>query len=237
MAAIARKDGSTEGLKVSLRRRWRRLAVDWLGEAPPVVMETHGGLGRLFIGCYEDIAQGIVFEQQPSRVEVLARQRPSWAVYGGDCERLLTVGVGAHLSVDWLDLDPYGSPWEALHAFLTSARPRASHVVLTVNDGLRLRVKIDQSWRTPVLEPVVRRFGNDLHDRYLQVCRWLLEREAGEAGYDLSRFEGYYCGHAAQMTHYAALLTLPASSGSWTGQVGGKSSPSSLTGGVKEPGN
>jgi hypothetical protein len=36
----------------------------------------------------------------------------------------------------------------------------------------------------------------------------MLKEKASVVGYDLTRFAGYYCGHAKQMTHYLGVLEL-----------------------------
>lgn len=41
---------------------------------------------------------------------------------------------------------------------------------------------------------------------YLEICRELLTNKAAQRGYSLRRWAGYYCGHADQMTHYAAVF-------------------------------
>ena len=194
------KDNSTFEQKAALRRAVLRDAAD------PVVMETHGGAGKLYRACYSHVAQGVVFETDAEKTELLARQRPTWAVYEAKSETALAAGVGAHLEINVLDLDPYGEPWPVLEAFFTSERPRAPRLWVVVNDGLRQKVRISGGWNVRSLEKAVARFGNNLDRMYLDVCRWLLAEHAKAAGYALRRFQGYYCGHGDQMTHYAAML-------------------------------
>jgi len=172
----------------------------------PVIMETHGGFGRLYRACYDSIAHGVVFEKKPERAQLLALQRPTWAVYQADCVMAVAGGAGAHLPVNVLDCDPYGDPWPVISVFFDSDRPRPDVVFVVVNDGLRQKVRMGGAWGTKTLSDAVSRFGNDLHDYYLDVCKVLLAEKAARAGYSLSRFVGYYCGHAQQMTHYLAVL-------------------------------
>lgn len=177
----------------------------------PVVMETHGGYGRIYLDCYAGIADGVVFETDENKVLLLAEQRPTWAVYQANCELAIRGGAGAHLPVNLLDVDPYGDPWVTIDAFFRSERPRPDRMVVVVNDGLRQKLKMNGGWSTHSLAGMVDRRGNDaLYDDYLDVCRDLMEQKAALADYHLDSFTGYYCGHARQMTHYLALLTLSA---------------------------
>jgi len=194
------KDNSTFQQKAALRR-----AV--LAEIDrPVVMETHGGIGAIYRACYSGVKQGIVFETNERKADILAGQRPSWSVYQSDSTKALAVGAGAHLEVNVLDLDPYGEPWPTIAAFFGTDRPRANRLWVVVNDGLRQKVGMGGAGKVGSLQKMVQRYGNNLHDIYLDICRELLAEHAKAAGYALRRFRGYYTGHAQQMTHYAALL-------------------------------
>ena len=70
-----KQDNSTFSLKKSLRVK-ALLEID-----DPVVMETHGGYGKLYGMCYSHLEQGVVFEKRPERSAKLAMQRPGLAVY------------------------------------------------------------------------------------------------------------------------------------------------------------
>jgi len=194
-------DNSTFELKRALRRR----ALTWVPD--PVVMETHGGYGRLYSACYRAVPVGVVFEMDEKKATALAKQRPTWAVYQGDCVKALAEGAGSFLTVNVLDLDPYGEPWPALDAFLISERPRAETLVIVVNDGLRQKIQMGGAWQVESLGEAVQQFGADLFDVYLSVCRWLVEQKAAMTGYAVGRFVGYYCGRQGHMNHYAALLS------------------------------
>ena len=196
-----KKDNSTFRLKAQLRSK----ALRELDQ--PVVLETHGGWGKLFDQCYRDVPVGIVFENNVRKAEYLARQRPTWAVYEADCVRALREGVGSHLEVNFLDLDPYGEPWPAIDAFLTSDRPFPARLVVVVNDGLRQFLRTGSGWRaTSVAEGLATRGNAVLHDEYLSICREMLERKAARQGYQLKRWAGYHCGFKLSMTHYAAVF-------------------------------
>lgn len=193
------KDNSTIKHKALLRR-------NLLAEiADPVVMETHGGAGMLFLRCYSHIRHGVVFETKPDKTAILARQRPSWSVYECDCVTALKAGAGAHLPVNFFDLDPYGEPWPVLDAIFESERPWPVRIGIVVNDGMRQKLRIG-AWDVGSMAGMVAKYGNKLDGIYLDVCRELLSDKAAQRGYRLIRWAGYYCGHADQMTHYAAVL-------------------------------
>ncbi len=201
MPTSPKRDNSTFDRKAWLRQR----ALTEL-EAP-VVLETHGGMGKLFARCYSMIPDGVVFENNPVKAAQLGRQRPTWAVYEADCVRALAAGAGGHLPINFVDLDPYGEPWPALDAFFLGIKPTVPRLVLVVNDGLRQKLKMNGGWAVHSLQSIVDRFGNAvLYDRYLEICKDLVKEKAAKAGYSLRRWAGYYCGHLGQMTHYAAVL-------------------------------
>lgn len=198
--STAKKDNSTFELKVADRLRvLRRLDVE------PVVCETHGGFGRLFTRVYSHIKRGMVFEHDPAKAAKLGLQRPTWRVYEADAEAALAESVGKDLAVNLLDLDPYGSPWGFVQAFLTS-RPIAGPLWLVVNDGLRQKLRLGGAWHVGCLADVVARRGNDLHDVYLSVVEEMIVELAAKVKCKLERFAGYYCGAGKQMTHWTALL-------------------------------
>lgn len=172
----------------------------------PVILETHGGLGKLYSRCYSSIPDGVVFEKNSDKSSVLARQRPTWAVYEADCISAMAAGVGGHLPVNFVDFDPYGEPWPAMDAFFEGLKPTVPRLVLVVNDGLRQKLKLTGGWDVESMGPVVERIGNHCHEGYLEICKELVKEKAAKAGYALRRWTGYYCGFREQMTHYAAVL-------------------------------
>lgn len=172
-------------------------------------METHGGYGRLYSDVYYDVFDGIVFEKDMKKSDFLARQRPYWAVYSGDCIKAISAGVGNWMPVNWLDCDPYGSPWPVISAFFETDREFSSKMAIVVNDGLRLNAKMGGSHSVDDLDNAVQLYGNDkVCDNYLEICREMMKEKAARRGYSLSRWAGYYCGHNNQMTHYAAILEM-----------------------------
>jgi hypothetical protein len=184
--------------------RIRREVLAAVGD--PVVMETHCGFGAVYDRCYRGLRFGVAIEKQEDRARAAALRRPAWAVYEGDCVAMLGAGLAADVPVNVLDVDPYGDPWPAVRAFLASRPPPPGPLHVVVNDGLRNYVKLGKAWTSLSLRPIVERRGGDLYDVYLEVCRELMGRIAGEHGYRLAGWEGYYCGKLRNMTHYAARL-------------------------------
>lgn len=194
-------DNTTFTQKVRLREEALHLLY-----APPVIMETNGGAGTLFDAVYAHIKRGVVFETDTDKVSILGKQRPTWAVYEADCVNALRDGVGKHLTINLLDIDPYGQCWPIVDAFFGSSRPFAERMIVTVNDGLRQSLSLGKAWAVESMQPVVKKFGNDIHSKYLDVCQYLIKEKAARAGYSLSRFNGYYCGYSKANTHFMAIL-------------------------------
>lgn len=92
----------------------RKKALQYL--ETPIVMETHGGAGKLFDACYGNVRDGIVFEKNPKKSKLIGLQRPTWRVYEADCESAIVSGIGGDLPVNLLDVDPYGDPWPVIDA-------------------------------------------------------------------------------------------------------------------------
>jgi hypothetical protein len=189
-------------MKAALRAR---ALLELAGETP-VVMETNGGEGVMFNRVYSAIADGIVFEKDRRKVRVLAHQRPEWSVWCVDNVRAIRAGVGDHLTVNFLDVDPYGEPWTILDAFFESKRPRPRRLVVAVNDGLRQKLRTD-AWECRVVRPYLTRYGNSgIFRNYLAIARDMLAERAAKAAYEIRRWNGYYTGEKLSMTHYAAVL-------------------------------
>lgn len=196
------KDHTTLERKIALRRTVLQQIKD------PVILETHGGTGEIFKACYRDVQAGVVFEKNADKAALLAVQRPTWSVYEAACEPALLAGVGGHLAVNLLDVDPYGEPWPTIDAFLFSERELPARFWIVVNDGLRQKVRYGGAWNVESLAEAVAFFGNHLFPIYLDVCEWLLRKKAEKLGRrrELLRFHGYYCGTMSNVTHYAALF-------------------------------
>lgn len=167
-------------------------------------LETHGGYGEVWKRVYSGIPRGVVIEKAAEKTAVLARQRPGWIVFEGRAEQVIGSGVLRGLGVDFIDCDPYGSPWGVLTAALGSIDGPLIGVV--VNDGMRQRLRIKQGWTSKALAEEVLRYGNErLFADYLEVCREKLGGLLAAAGFDLAWWAGYYTGHNHDMTHYGAV--------------------------------
>lgn len=200
---VKKLDNSTEARKIRLRRSALREV-----ERPSIV-ETHGGDGVLYRACYATHQRGVVFETEERRADLLSEQRPGWAVYHTDCAEALAAGVGFQFNPNFFDLDPYGQCWPAIDGIFAGLKVKPPRLVFVVNDGLRQKVRVQESWTMGTLEEMVLKYGNDrLHKMYLQICQELLDEKARAAGYAVKRWTGYYCGDKHDMTHFAAVLDL-----------------------------
>lgn len=195
-------DNSTLKYKVPLRKN----LLAELGKTP-VILETHGGYGRVWERVYRNVVDGIVFEKDSKKAEFLAQQRPTWAVYECDSAMALADGVGMHIPINFIDLDPYGEPWPVLDAALSGLGPHLpDRWALAVNDGLRNKIKIS-AWDVKSMRRPVEQWGESaIYREYLHVCKWLIEEKISQLGFKLAKWAGYYCGHNGDMTHYGAIL-------------------------------
>lgn len=199
---MLQKDNSTIRQKIALRKAALKFV-----SGQPVVLESHAGAGAIWKKCYGDVTRGVAMEKDGHKASILAMQRPTWSVYMCECVAALGAGVGSHLPVNFLDLDPYGEPWPVLDAFLSGHKPTVSTLVIAINDGLRHRLKRGGGNTVGSMATVVPKFGSRLNSRYLQVCEYLMNEKATAAGYRLARFTGYYAGALDAMTHYASVWT------------------------------
>jgi hypothetical protein len=142
-----------------------------------------------------------------AKASFLAIQRPTWRVYETAAELAVASGVGADLPINFVDVDPCGDPWPLLTAYFQSERVFPKRLAVAVNDGLRQKLKMGSGWHVETMKAAVAMFSNTaLYPRYLEVCRWNLERLASSRGYRIVEWAGYYCGFGQQMTHFGALL-------------------------------
>ena len=206
-----------DNLTLSAKVMLRQTALRVLGSADPVIVETHGGRGDIWSAVYRDFPTGAVFEKDPGKADLLAMQRPTWAVYESDVEIALAAGAARHLTVDLLDVDPYGAAWPTLQAFFGSTRPLAPRMVVVINDGLRFTACGGAAWRNEILAPFAARYGN--HNIWYvypdKIAPELLATAAASGGYTIAHYDSYTTGVAGKMVHILAVLerdaTAPAS--------------------------
>ena len=195
-----KKDNAGLQDKLKLRRR----ALSYV-EGDLLPLEVFAGAGTVGRELYREADRGTAFEKDPAKTERLARDRPAWRVYEGDAI-VLTAAAAFFPGTNYVDVDPYGDPHPAIAAVFEAAAHLADHFVLAVNDGLRQYVRMGKAWSGTSLQGIVAQYGTNLWAVYLDVCKRLVTEKAGEASYRLTRFEGFYAGHARQMTHYYAVL-------------------------------
>jgi len=148
-----------------------------------------------------------VFESNAKKVEHLAAQRPTWAVYECHAETALRGGVGFHLPVNFVDVDPYGEAWGVCEALFGNANHLPDRWALAVNDGLKRYLMLGRGWKSLAVKRFVGQLGNDgVVAEYLSICRILIDELAAEAGFWVSRWAVNSCGHGGQMTHFGAVL-------------------------------
>lgn len=196
---MPQKDNTVLASKV----RYRRAMLAEVEE--PVVYEAHGGRGVVWSYCYRGMP-GVVTETSPAKTAILAKQRPTWAVYECPAEVALSAGFIGLFGVNVVDLDPYGSPWPCIEALMAGQMP--DRLALIVHDRMGQKLSLKGAWQVGALAAAVERHGNEwVCANYLAVCEEILAEKAAQAGYDLGRFVGEYCGKMRQQTNYAAVLT------------------------------
>jgi len=195
-------DNNTYEQKVSLRVT----ALQQLGSTP-VVMETHGGIGDVYAAVYRDVVDGVVFEKQADRAAILANQRPTWSIYEADCVPAVKYGAGKHLTINLLDVDPYGSCWPVIDAFFSSKRPFAERMMVVGNDGTGHKLRVQGGWQMEMMEPYLAKYGNHkLWELYPDVAEEILTDLVAQAGYEVTFWDRYRCGVELKMLHFVAVL-------------------------------
>ena len=176
-------------------------------DTEPVILETHGGTGELFLRCYSHVREGAVFETDPKKAVTLLKQRPNWAVYESDCVWSLQNGVGSHLPINFVDFDPYGMAWNVIQAYFESERPRVEKLILVAHDGVRSTLKRYGGGRIGFFSKIVEQIGEiELYQEYLAICEQLLLEIVEPAGYAIEGFGGFYSKQDKDQTHFFAEL-------------------------------
>lgn len=199
-----RKDNAGKLVKLGMRQRLLEKVES------PRILETHGGKGGLGKSLYLSYP-GVVFEKNPAKTPYLLEQRPHWAVYEGDCVKALEAGIGFHHKPNFIDCDPYGSPWPVLRAIFKNGDKLPALVGVAVNDGLREKAIIGGSWNCKDLAPYARKYGNaNVNKLWFEIVRELFEETISVAGYALEEWMIMKSGHHGMMTQYAAIIKKPA---------------------------
>ena len=197
---MSKKDNTTLSQKVRLRKCAMAEIQD------PVVLETHGGKGEVWKYCYSRLPRGHSIDTDGDKVDARARSAPHWCVYQGHSLHLLRNGIVAAVGANFIDIDPYGDPWEFIGALFEAELPKV--VAVVVNDGLRTKLKIGGGWDVESMQEEVLKYGNQaILGSYLEICHEKMGKTAAQRGYTLRRWEGWYCGHAKMMTHYSAIVS------------------------------
>lgn len=170
------------------------------------LLETNGGFGRLYERAYYDRPHGVVLEKDEPKAAHLSRQRPTWRVYCCDSAAALEAGIANDLAFGFIDLDPYGSPFDILDAIFTPSRLLADRLQLVVNDGMRNKTRMRGEWHVRALRPVVEKYGVGICARYIECARELVEAIVARSGFKVTRWIGWYAGARQDMTHYWASL-------------------------------
>lgn len=196
-----KKDNSTGAEKHRLRNRVLREC-----NQAPLVMETHGGWGRSFERVWFKARGGLVMEKDEGKTIHLARQRPAWMVYQCDSAAALEAGLARDRAFDIVDVDPYGMSLPTIDALMTNERTFPDCWHLVVNDGGRMKLRLGGAWHMKRIEHIVRREGNNIEAKWLEVLHECIRDLAPTIGFRLTHWEGYYCGVVKDMTHYWARL-------------------------------
>lgn len=198
---MAKKDNGSRGVKAYVRHELMRVL------PPSAVLETCGGSGGMYNDCYRGLP-GVVIEKNTRKAEALAEQRPTWAVYEGDAEKIVAAGAGFHLHISFVDIDPYGDPWPLVDAVFSRAKDLPDTWGLVVNDGLKRFLMLGRAWKLERFRKYVEEHGNkNIPGMYPQICREMIEQKAHACGAGLSWWLCRSGGHGRQMTHYAAVIS------------------------------
>lgn len=200
MKSTRQKDNSTGEQKTRLRRS----ILATFKDRAPVVLETHGGFGRVYEKTWYRADRGVVIEKDAIKCEHLAMQRPTWAVYQGDCIEAIGAGLAQRTAFDIIDVDPYGAPFDIFDALCRPTRRFPDLWHLVVNDGMRQGAQRGVSWQVDALKPIVARRGNNIFRVYKEVAREIVEMYLARIGFKVTGWYAYYTGHADLMTHYWA---------------------------------
>ena len=175
--------------------------------ADPVIVETNGGSGTIFLKIYSEYESGTVFEKNIDKAAILVKQRPTWAVYCADCVKSISAGVGFHNQANFFDVDPYGDPWPIIEAVFYNKKNLPDRWGMAVNDGLKRFFMLGRGWSSNAFTEWVEKIGNDnMARQYTKIVREKFDSIADKAGFQVRKWVVHSSGHGGGMTHYAAVL-------------------------------
>lgn len=195
-----KKDNAGKFIKLAMREKLLT-KID-----SPRILETHGGKGELGKALYLSFP-GVVFEKNEAKTGYLVEQRPHWSVYEGDCIKAIEAGIGFHHKPNFIDCDPYGTPWPILRAVFANGDKLPDRVGVVVNDGLRRFAMLGCAWKNEDLAPYVKKVGNQgIHKQWFAIVRELFDSVVARAGFVVKEWAIKSAGAGGQMTHYAAVI-------------------------------
>ncbi|MBT7101410.1 hypothetical protein HN937_28790 [Candidatus Poribacteria bacterium] len=165
----------------------RALAVRSVVEATgrrPFVLEAFCGEGHLYRACYTG-CDGVAIDADAARVRHAARERPGWACYSAKSEDALANGLFLAKPFDVVDLDAWGSPFEAFTGWCRKGRAFAPVTWLFLTDGHAAALRRKQCANPFLFGESVRgvRGGRELtRDEYDEIVERRVTEFAAAAG-------------------------------------------------------
>lgn len=199
---VIKRDNSTFINKIRLRNR---VLADC--KSNPVILETHGGFGRIYERTWWHASSGVVIEKDDKKAQHLCRQRPKWAVYQGDSEAAIDVGLCRNIQFDIIDLDPWGSTIPLLSALSKPGRQFPDRWHLVANDGGWLNAGLGGAWSMKGLEKFVGRDGNHFtQERYREVLKEIVGEFSDKIGFEVAFWFIHRPENTYRLMHYWATL-------------------------------
>jgi hypothetical protein len=110
------------------------------------VLEAFAGEGAMYRQVWSPF-RGATADKVTGKVEDAAKERPLWACYRGDTEKMLRAGWMGHRTWDVVDVDAYGSPWPFVLAWAKSDRLFAANTMLICTDGYMAKASLSPPCR------------------------------------------------------------------------------------------
>lgn len=193
--------------KKALARLKRSLPKD----ANVFILESNAGYGKLYEACYRNYT-GVAIEKDNRKINPLKRQRPNWQVVNGDNRQIIhQLPSSLFEHINFIDTDPYGSPWlflTALFERISSERtPDRLHIVC--HDGLPLKLRATiTDIKFPILRKYIDRYADRFRHEYHQISAEMLTELCQSAQYTVHHFEPEYIDKKRTHLHWLAELIL-----------------------------